>query len=153
MLYLYGVPKVHKTRGHTQTDSQHLQITTYELARMLTKVISPLTGDTSSFVKDAAHFVQILEKQVAHEKNDNNLMVGFDVKSLFTNVLVDEALLVIKNKLEYDETLELRTSLSVESIMELLTLCLKTTYFSYEDHFYQQNDRAAMGISLHLVTF
>jgi len=99
---------------------------------MLTKVISPLTGDTSSFVKDAAHFVQILEKQVAR---DNNLMVSFDVKSLFTSVPVDEALLIINNKLEHDETLELRTFLSVESIMELLTLCLKTTYFSYEDHF------------------
>jgi len=109
---------------------------------MLTKVISPLTGDTGSFVKDAAHFVQILEKQVAH---DNNLMVSSDVKSLFTNVPVDEALLIIRNKLEHDETLKLRTFLSVESIMELLTLCLKTTYFSYEDHFYQQNDGAAMG--------
>ena len=72
-------------------------------------------------------------------------MVSFDVKSLFTNVTVDEALLVIRDKLEHDETMELRTPLKVESIMEPLTLCLKTTYFSYGGEYYQQNDGAAMG--------
>ena len=29
--------------------------------------------------------------------------------------------------------------------MELLTLCLETTYFSYGGEYYQQNDGAAMG--------
>ena len=29
--------------------------------------------------------------------------------------------------------------------MELLTLCLKTTYFSYGGEYYQQNDGAAIG--------
>ena len=93
-----------------------------------------------SFVKDSAHFVQILEGL------EMSLMVSFDVKSLFTNVPVDEALQVIRIGLEDDDSLLSRTMLSVDSIIELLTF--KTTYFSYEDSFCQQTDGAAMGSPL-----
>ena len=69
--------------------------------------------------------MQIPEKE---EALNDSIMVSFDVKSLFNNVPVNKALLVIRDKLERDKTMELRTSLKIESIMELLTLCLKTTY-------------------------
>ena len=71
-----------------------------------------------SFVKDSAHFVQILE---GLEMSNNSFMVSFDVKSLFTNVQVDEALQVIRICLEDDDSLLSRTTLSVDSIIELLT--------------------------------
>lgn len=83
----------------------------------------------------AAHFVQVLE---GVETVNDATMVSFDVKSLFMNVPVDKALQVIRSRLEDDVSLDSRTTLSVDSIMELLTLCLKTTYFSYEDSFYQK---------------
>ena len=105
-------------------------------------VTALLVGHTDSFVEDSAHFVQFLEGL------EMSLMVSFDVKSLFTNVPVDEALQVIRIGLEDDDSLLSRTMLSVYSIIELLTLCLKTTYFSYEDSFYQQTDGAAMGSPL-----
>lgn len=61
---------------------------------------------------------------------------------------MDEALYFIRDKLEQDTMLEERTALSIELILELLNLGLKTTYFSYGDKFYQQNDGAAMGSPL-----
>ena len=54
--------------------------------------------------------------------SNNSLMVSFDIKSLFTNVPVDEALQVIRIGLEDDDLLVSRTMLSVDSIIELLTL-------------------------------
>ena len=82
-------------------------------------VTAPLVGHTDSFVKDSAHFVQILE---GLKMSNNSLMVSFDIKSLFTNVSVDEALQVIRIGLEDDDLLVSRTMLSVDSIIELLTL-------------------------------
>ncbi len=53
------------------------------------------------------------------------MMVSFDVSSLFTNVPIDEAVSVIRDKLQNDESLDERTCLSPECITELLEVCLK----------------------------
>ena len=75
-------------------------------------------------------------------------MVSFDVVSLFTCVPIDEALKVIEQRLNEDETLMERTSIPVEDICALTELCLKSTYFQYQDQFYEQIEGAAMGSPL-----
>ena len=74
-------------------------------------------------------------------------LFSFDVTSLFTNVPIDEAVDVIHRKLteEEEEDLVERTPLPAERIAELLQLCLKSTYFSYNGEFYEQRQGAAMG--------
>jgi hypothetical protein len=75
-------------------------------------------------------------------------LVSFDVVSLFTNVQVDEALEVIRNKLHNDDTLAEQSLLQVEVFMELLEVCLRITYFQVDNKFFQQKDGMAMGSSL-----
>ncbi len=57
----------------------------------------------------------------------DEMMVSFDVSSLFTNVPMDEAVSVIRDKLQNDESLDERTCLSPECITELLEVCLRST--------------------------
>ena len=52
-------------------------------------------------------------------------MTSFDVSSLFISIPQDEALTVVRDCLSEDETLEARTDLSIDQIIELVTLCLK----------------------------
>ena len=73
------------------------------------------------------------------------MMVSFDVSSQFTNVPMDEAVSVIRDKLQNDENLDERTCLSPECITELLEVCLRSTYFRYNGNCYEQVDGAAMG--------
>ena len=75
----------------------------------------------------------------------SEVLANFYVTSLFTNVPVDEAVRVIKTKLQEDETLEDRTPLSAGTVAELVELCLRSTYFSYDGEFYEQREGAAMG--------
>ena len=75
----------------------------------------------------------------------NEILVSFDVTSLFTNVPTDEAVDIIHRRLLEDEELEERTPLSPDRIAELIRLCLKSTYFSYDGEFYEQREGAAMG--------
>ena len=72
-------------------------------------------------------------------------LVSFDVTLLFTNVPTDEAAEVIQRKLMEEGDLVEMTSLSLERITELLQLCLKSVYFSYNGGFYEQRQRVAMG--------
>ena len=63
----------------------------------------------------------------------------------FTSVPVDPALNIIKDLLEKDHTLKGRTVLAVSDIILLLEFCLRNTYFSFQDQFYEQVEGAAMG--------
>jgi hypothetical protein len=73
------------------------------------------------------------------------------VVSLFTNIPVDEASHVIQGRFLTDHTLAERSTLHVKAIMELLEICLRTTYFQVNDKFFQQKDGKAMGSALSLV--
>ena len=75
-------------------------------------------------------------------------LVSFDVKNLFTQVPVEEALTVIEEVLYKNSTLGDRTSIPVPQLMELTSLCLRSTYFQLGDKFYEQTDGAAMGSPL-----
>ena len=74
-----------------------------------------------------------------------DLSVSFDVTSLFTNVPIEEAVRVIRDKPREDEDLVERTPLSPDRVAELLSLCLKSIYFSFGGEFYEQRQGAAMG--------
>ena len=72
-------------------------------------------------------------------------MVSFDVTSLHTTIPIDQALLIMKDLLEYDDKLADRTLLSPRQILDLLDILLYITYFKFNGDFYQQTDEAAMG--------
>jgi hypothetical protein len=84
-----------------------------------------LAGKSEYFVKNLVHSVQLL-KSVNLQSLDT--LVSFDVVSRVTNVSVNKGLQVIRNKLHNDDTLAEWSVLQVEAIMELLEVCLRTTY-------------------------
>ena len=82
---------------------------------------------------------------------EDEIMVSFDVVSLFTNVPIQESIQIIQLLLQKDDQeLENRTELSVERVSNLLELCLSSTYFCYRGVFYTQKEGAAMGSPFHL---
>ena len=101
--FLNGLPKVHKADIPMRSIVNTRRSPTYNLAQHLAGVITPLTGKTSSFVKNSPHFVgKVNELQVA----DSTMMVSFNMKSLFTNIPILEELHVIQRQLESDDTLQ-----------------------------------------------
>ena len=70
---------------------------------------------------------------------------SYDVSALFTSVPVDPALNIIRDLLDKDHTLKERTVLAVNDIILLLEFCLKNTYSSFQDQFYEQVEGVAMG--------
>ncbi|XP_075980176.1 uncharacterized protein LOC142979382 isoform X1 [Anticarsia gemmatalis] len=131
---LYGLPKIHKSNVPLRPIVSQIASPTYDLAKYVASVLQPLVGNTPSFVKDSRHFVQII-KDLRLESGD--VMVSFDVESLFTNVPIKECLDVVKTKLEDNEM--------PFNYIDLLKNCLDGNYFLFQGQHYLQIDGVAMG--------
>lgn len=79
------------------------------------------------------------------EISDDEVMVSFDVLSLFTAIPVNKAYEYIRNKLNNDDTLRFRTSLNTEDIISLLDFTLSNNYFVYNNCTYKQIHGCTMG--------
>ena len=79
------------------------------------------------------------------EISDDEVMVSFDVVSLFTTIPVNKACAYIRDKLNNDNTLHLRTSLNTDDIISLLEFILSNNYFVYNNCIYKQIHGCAMG--------
>ena len=59
-----------------------------DLSAYLANILSPFTGKSEYTVTNSAHFVPTVSDETIL---DNEIMVSFDVESLFTNVPIDAA--------------------------------------------------------------
>ena len=81
----------------------------------------------------------------AHTIEEDETMVSLDVEALYTNVPIEDALAIIKELLEDDETLLDRTPLSPKYLLDLFELLPRTTFFIFNGTYYQQTEGVAMG--------
>ena len=91
------------------------QSPTYQLSKYLSQLLSPLLGESPSAVWNSKEFAEFIWMQ---NLNKNECLVSFNVVSLFTNVPTDLAIDVAHSRLERDESLPDRTTLTVGSIIE-----------------------------------
>ena len=149
----YGLPKVHKAEVPLRPIVSTIGSVTYPLAKHLARLLGPLVGKTEHHVKDSKEFVQFV-----HTLNlaEDEMMVSFDVKSLFTSVPTEMACEVARKRLEVeaekgDSSVLASTGLDVEDIILLLRLCLDTTYFKVNEKYYKQKQGTAMGSPVSVV--
>ena len=102
-------------------------------------MLSPLS-ESKYTIKDTKYFVEKIKKE--HIPNDH-LLVSFDVKSLVTNVPLDQTIEIILNRV-YKKN-EISTDMTKSEMKELLNLCTKSVHFTFDDNIYVQNDGVAMG--------
>ena len=125
----------------------------YDLSAYLANILSPLTRKSEYTVTNSAHFVSSNETIL-----DNEIMVSFDVESLFTNVPIDAIVQAALQKLENDPCLADRTTLMSVQIADLLTFVLRSIYFLYNGSIYEQKDDMGSPVSavianLHMESF
>ena len=104
--------------------------------------MAPLLGANGLSLKNSAEMVKTLKDC---QLDETDILISFDVTALFTSVPVDKSLDIIKGRLEEDNKLRERTTLTAMQVTDLLSVCLKTTYFQYDNTIYTQIEGAAMG--------
>ena len=110
-------------------------------SKFLTDILTSIQNLNGYFVSNSMDFT----KQVANQEiADDEVMVSFDVVSLFTAIPVDKACDYIRTKLDEDTTLHLRTKLNTDEIISLLEFTLSNNYFMFNDSVYKQIHGCAM---------
>ena len=111
-----GLPKIHKADVPLRPIVSCVNTFAYDLSAYLANILSPLTGKSEYTVTNSAHFVSTVSNETIL---DNEIMVSFDVESLFTNVPIDAAVQAALQKLENDPSLADRTTLTPAQIADL----------------------------------
>ena len=120
----------------------NLSTATYQLARYLTKMLSPLSPSQYA-VESSNKLVNFIKQQVIPSSCK---LVSFNVKSLFTNVPLDRTIDIILKRI-YDKH-EITTNIGRKEMKDLITHCTKNTLFTFNNDIYQQRDGVAMGSPL-----
>ena len=146
--HLYGLPKVHKPDVLLRPIVSFVSSPMYALSKFLASLLSPIVGLSDSHVRNSQQFAQFITTQ---NVPDSEVLVSFDVVSLFTCVPTSQAIQVTCDRLMNDPSLPDRTSLTVDDICSLLQLCLEATYLAFEGKVYQQIHGRAMGSPVSVV--
>ena len=101
----HGLPKIHKPCIPLRPITNCVGSTTYNLSKMIARILSPLQGNSYT-VKNSTDFAAKIKQ---HTIQDDEIMVSLDVVSLFTSIPDDLALEVASNKSGNDDRLTERT--------------------------------------------
>ena len=118
-----------------------LQLTaTHECASWLSEILSPLRQHPTN-LKDTFEFVDRM--QLVKFKN-NSVMASFDVKSLFTDILVDFVTDIILKEIYGSDSTKKVYGLTKRQFKHLLVWTTKRTTLNFNGSFYQQIDGVGM---------
>ena len=141
----YQLPKIHKAGVPLRPIVSSRGSVSYDTTKELARILKPLTGRTTYSVQNTKEFVE----QVKNIKlQQDECIISYDVKALFTSVLTEPAIKIIQQHLEDDQELQQRTSMSVQHLTWLLEFSLKNMHFIFQGKFYEQTEGAAMGSPL-----
>ena len=73
-------------------------------------------GKSDSYVRNSHEFAEFIQSVMLQS---DEILASFDAVSLFTNIQVDSAVRVAKQRLQQDNTLTDHTSLEVEEVVDL----------------------------------
>jgi len=106
---LYGLPKLHKENIPLRLIVSFTDSPTYDLAKELSSLLKPFIGKSNNHGRNSSDFAS----SIAHEVvQTDEIMVLFDVVSLFTKVPIQLLLNLVKQRLQSDSEQSQRTSWS-----------------------------------------
>ena len=141
----YGLPKLHKHDIPLRPIVSSTGTVSYNTSKELANILKPLVGWISHHLKNTKDFIdQIKDVRLLPDET----IISYDIKALFTSVPIKPVIDIIKTKLENDNNLKSRTSMSIDHIISLLEYCLNSAHFVFQGQHYEQQEGAAMGSPL-----
>ncbi|XP_075150330.1 uncharacterized protein LOC142224445 [Haematobia irritans] len=137
---IYGLPKVHKEGTPLRPICSSINAPSYKMCRYISSILKNVTKDSKYNVKDAIDFKTKIKNV---RLTDDEILISFDVVSLFPSIPVNLAIAMIEKKWDLIKN---HTKIPRGIFKELALFCIKDSrYFKYEDKTYEQLKGMPMG--------
>ncbi|XP_020904502.1 uncharacterized protein LOC110242811 [Exaiptasia diaphana] len=146
LAHLYGLPKTHKEQLAVRPILSATSTYNYALAKWLEEKLKPLSYNKYSIL-DVFKFAEEIRTEVI---NEADILVSYDVTSLFTNVPLDETIGILVEKAFNNNWFnsEYNLDISRQDLTVLLNIATKDQLFQFEGTLFEQFDGVAMGSPL-----
>ena len=146
LAHLYGLPKTHKRQLAMRPILSATGTYNYALAKWLDAMLKPLSVNEHTITDIFAFTNEIRGVKI----NPGEILVSYDVSSLFTNVPLDETIDILAWKAFennwFNDTYDL--NLTRTDLVDLLHVTTKGQLFQFDGALYEQTDGVAMGSPL-----
>ena len=115
---------------------------TYSISKFVSNVLTPYVRQTSSYIRNTT---DLLDKLQDVRISDDEILVSFDVKSLYTNVPRDDAFEAIREIVQNDPDFKENNGIEPETLLDLLKVSMSTTSFQFRNKHYELTDGLPMG--------
>ena len=142
---MYGLPKVHKKDVPLRPILSMVGSVQHKLAKWLAELLQPVLNSFSKFsISDSFEFANFIRGTIIN--NDNKFMCSYDIKSLYTNIPLEETIALCADSL-YRGNFD-RPDFPEETFVELIKFATMSVEFSFNDIMYRQIDGVSMGSPL-----
>ena len=141
---MYGTVKVHKVNKPMRPIISTIGSVSYNLAKYLDSIIKKQIDDTY-MLKSTQHLINNINEH-RNLFNDKNILVSFDVVSLFTNIPVDETIQMAAD-LVYRENSSNKPKYGKDVFIKLCKFATQG-HFLFDNKIFKQVDGVSMGSPL-----
>nr|VZI53306.1 unnamed protein product [Spirometra erinaceieuropaei] len=143
MARFYGLPKIHKNGAPLRSIVSLRGTPTFNLAKWMFRRLNCLTSASDTPTRSSVHF---LERLKGLHIDADEVMVSYDVTSLFTLTQKDLAVKTVSDLLNSQYT-EANNTPMRGHLVQMLKYCLQT-FFTFEGTVYEQIKGTPMGSPL-----
>ena len=111
--------------------------------KFISKILQNYFGKTSSYVKDSTYFIQKIKHLSINAEEET--LVSFDARALFTSIPVPVTLQAINSKFSTCTNFTNVYKIFKEKFIKLLEFTISSCIFCFNKKFYKQLQGAAMG--------
>ncbi|XP_028397232.1 uncharacterized protein LOC114521043 [Dendronephthya gigantea] len=146
LAHLCGLPKTHKPILSMRPILSASGIYNYKLAKWLEEKLKPFSVNQYT-IDDALGFSKEIRK---HPVLEDDILVSYDVTSLFTNVPVQETINILVDKAFTDNCFNSMYDLNLQKdqLAQLLRMASTNQLFQFDGQLYEQCEGVAMGSPL-----
>ena len=128
----YGQPKIHKPGVPIRPIVSYSGSPLYNLNKYIANILKAYVRDENNNAKNSTTFSNYI-RYVPIE--DDEIMVSFDVTSLYTNIPITDTLNIIKDYVNNDDQFTRKTVIPQDKFLDLVHLVLTTTWYTFNYQF------------------